>query len=302
VTQVLAIPIGPDGVGGSFQNDVGTRRASDWFELGARGGVLKGLTWAQVPGLMALDLAAGAALVPVRDASAVVQDEGYLLRTPPGSATVRVNFQPASAAARNDALVAAVSDISIGSAGTAALAAGGHLYVVQGVSGTSTPRTDAQVNAVVGGGGWIRLADVPIAATDTQINTANITNQAWQLRGWNTLPFTAATGFSWTTAQYRISSNGMVSFNLIGTYSGAGLTSDATGNIAGDPNMMTGLPAAILPPSSQFRGINVDKLGLQMFRGFVDGSANALRLASAITPSISIPNGTGLQVTDSYYP
>lgn len=301
-TSVLAVPIGPDGLGGSFQNDVGTRRASDWWELGGRAGVLSGLSWAQVTGLMALDLAAGAAMVPVRDASAVVQSEGYMLRTTPGSATVRVFFTPASASARNDALIGCVADTSIGSAGTGGLANGGWLAVVPGVSGTVTPRTDAQINAWVGGGGWDRYADVPIASTDTQINTANIANKAWQLRGWNTLPFTAASGFSWTTAQYRISSNGMVSLNLSGTYTGAGITSDGTGNIGGDPNMMTGLPAAILPPSAQFRGINVDRLGVQMFRGFVDGSVNALRLGSAITPSISIPTGTGLQITDSYYP
>jgi hypothetical protein len=93
----------------------------------------------------------------------------------------------------------------------------------------------------------------------------------------------------------------MVSLNLSGTYTGAGLSSDATGNIGGDPNMLTGLPAAILPPSGQFRGVNIDRLGVQMFRGFVD-SGGALHIASGITPSITIPTGTGLQITDSYYP
>jgi hypothetical protein len=298
VTQVLAIPIGPDGVGGSFQNDVGTRRASDWFELGARGGVLKGLTWAQVPGLMALDLAAGAALVPVRDASAVVQDEGYLLRTPPGSATVRVNFQPASAAARNDALVAAVSDISIGSAGTAALAAGGHLYVVQGVSGTSTPRTDAQVNAVVGGGGWIRLADVPVASTDTQINTANITNQTFQINGWNTGTGTAGTGWTLTSTRYRVSRDGQVTIEVAVTRTGANITSGSDGNIVDITGVVTGLPAAVTPTGSRY--INVESPGAFTYRGRVSVSST-LDLTHFNIPSNTLLTGTGLIFVGAYY-
>lgn len=172
MTIIRGGPAGPDGAGGAYDNEVETDRSAWWYALGGRQGVLKGFAHSGVAGTMALDFTAGAATAGERDANgAATFDRGYLIWA---DVTTRVTFGTASASARNDAVVAAFVDTEDGPVGTGGLEVGGHLVVVPGVSGTTTPRTDADINAWLGKGGWVRLMDVPIASTDTEINVANI--------------------------------------------------------------------------------------------------------------------------------
>jgi hypothetical protein len=165
-------PAGPDGFGGAYDNTVQTDRAALWQALGGRQGVLRGFVHAGVAGQMALDFTPGAALVGERDGSGVASiNRGYLVHA---AETTRVLFGPASASARNDAVVAAFVDVEAGPVGTGGLEVGGHLVVVPGVSGTSTPRTDAQINAFLGRGGWVRVLDVPIASGATEIAVSSV--------------------------------------------------------------------------------------------------------------------------------
>jgi hypothetical protein len=176
MTLIRGGPAGPDGLGGAYPNTVEADRAALWSALGGRQGVIRGFVASGVAGQMSLSFTAGAALVAERDAAGTPDTtfRGYHVWS--DTATV-VQFGPASPSARNDAVVAAFVDTEDGPVGTGGLAAGPYLVVVPGVSGTSTPRTDAQITAWLGRGGWIRLLDVPIASTDTQINVATMVDQ-----------------------------------------------------------------------------------------------------------------------------
>lgn len=235
MTAVRGGPAGPDGLGGSFQNEAETDRSAWWLALTGKQGVLKGFTLAGVGGLMALDVAAGSAVVSELDGSGNVQQRGYLVWA---DSTTRVTFGAASASARNDALVAAFVDTEDGAVGTGALAVGAHLVVIPGVSGTSTVRTDAQIRAWLGRGGYIRLADVPIASSDTQINTANIVASAESIpmidSGSVTNAFTAATGWSITSQTLR-RIRGIVYFIVYFTRTGAAITVDSHGDMGNSP-------------------------------------------------------------------
>lgn len=174
-TLILGSPAGPDGLGGAFSNTVEADRSALWDALGGRQGVLRGFGYTAVAGQMALDIdAASSALVGERanDGTASLT-RGYHVYTPEGTAT-RIVFDPASVSNRNDAVVAAFVDTEDGSLGTGVSTAGPQVVVVTGVSGVTVPRTDAEINAFIGRGGWVRLFDVPIASTDTEINVANI--------------------------------------------------------------------------------------------------------------------------------
>lgn len=172
MTIVRGGPAGPGSGGAAYPNEVETDRSAWWHALGGRQGVIKGLAHTGVAGTMALDFTAGAALVGERAADGTASlDRGYLVWA---DTTTRVTFGPASASARNDAVVAAFVDTEDGPVGTGALEVGPHIVVVPGVSGTTTPRTDADVNGWLGKGGWVRLMDVPIAAGSTEIATSGI--------------------------------------------------------------------------------------------------------------------------------
>jgi hypothetical protein len=192
VTIIRGGPAGPDGSGGAYLNEVETDRSAWWHALGGRQGVLKGFVHSGVAGAMALDFTAGAALVGERAADGTASlDRGYLVWA---DATTRVTFGPASASARNDAVVAAFVDVEDGPVGTGGLEVGPHLVVVPGVSGTTTPRADADINAYLGRGGWVRLMDVPVAAGSTEINVANIDAADARIPANNTGLIAAASG------------------------------------------------------------------------------------------------------------
>lgn len=193
--------IGPDPAQGDgrFRNEVQTDRAAWWVAMGGKGGILRGLVHSGVGGQMQLSFTAGAASVPELDGSGVETQRGYLVWA--DTATV-VQFGAASASARNDAVVAAAIDTEAGAVGTGALVTGGHLVVIPGVSGTSAVRTDAQIRAWLGRGGYLRLMDVPIASSDTQINVANIVVTATNGydSGWINIGGGVVTG----TLRYRV--------------------------------------------------------------------------------------------------
>jgi hypothetical protein len=215
-TLIRGMPAGPqaDGVT-AFENEVESDRAALWDALGGRQGVIRGFVHSGVAGAMALDFTPGSGLVEERDASGNtgVTHRGYHVWS---DVTARVTFDPASASARNDAVVLAFVDVEDGALGTGVSEVGGQLVVVTGVSGTTTPRTDADINAWVGKGGWVRLMDVPIASTDTEINVANI---AKSLSSWTrNTGWVALTGFAtgWSsragtyTPAYRLWADGRI--------------------------------------------------------------------------------------------
>jgi hypothetical protein len=270
--------IGPDGVGGAYKNKASVIEAQSWYSLGGAQGVLKGMTLAGVAGQMSIDVAAGACLVSRRDGSNNVQDMGYLV---PVTATTRVAFGAASASTRNDALVCAVVDTTDGAVGTGALAVNGYLGVVPGVSGTSTPRTDAQIAAYLGRGGYVRLADVLIASTDTQINMSNVTSPApYNIvdTGWVNLTPTSGTG----TCQYRYL-RGVVGVRM----SLSGMTSLANGSNGGIV-AAGGIPTAYRPTVTVYQA------------GSGAGANSTLGLVSS-DGSVSQWNNTGGAITIARY-
>src|SRR5215204_2361360 len=173
MVAVQAGLIGPQADGTTPQlNPLDVERHMFWANQGGRSGIVKGLVPSVVAGQMQLSFTAGAAVVCERDASQVELDRAYPLYSP---STAVVQFGAASASNRNDAVVAAVVDVEDGAQGTGAIGVGGHLVVVPGVSGTTAVRTDAQIAAYLGRGGFHRLYDVPIAIGATQINLAGAT-------------------------------------------------------------------------------------------------------------------------------
>lgn len=167
-------PIAPDGVGGSYANTDADDRAALWQSLGAAQGMLTGGAVTAVAGSLAVQVASFRAAIEERDSSSNGLNRGYHAWSDDDSTVV---FDPPDAQSRNDALVLAVADTSAGAGafGTGVSEAGPQLVVVKGVSGTTTPRLDSDIATWVGSGGWMRLADVPVAPGDTQINTANWT-------------------------------------------------------------------------------------------------------------------------------
>jgi hypothetical protein len=164
--------IGPQADGTTpFQNPLDVRRVETFLALGGRSGLLSGFFYTVVAGQMQLSFPPGEALIAERDGSNNELRRGYLLWS---DTTVIAQFGAASAAARNDAVVMAVVDVEDGAQGTGAIGVGGHIVVVPGVSGTTTPRTDAQIQTYLGRGGFHRYADVAIPAGSTQISAGNV--------------------------------------------------------------------------------------------------------------------------------
>lgn len=175
MTMMKGGPAGPDPAQGDgrFRQDVDFDRAALWDSLGGRQGILRGLTHTLVAAQLSVDLAAGAAVVEERTAvGALGLGRGYHVWA---DVATRVTFDVPSAAARSDALVVGFADTEDGALGASVTQVGGQAFIVKGVSGTSTPRTDAQINAALGRGGWLRYADVVINPGDTQVNPAGVT-------------------------------------------------------------------------------------------------------------------------------
>lgn len=175
-TVIDAGPIGPDESGGQYRNRVLTDRAVWWDSIGARQGIRRGGDLSTVAGQMAMEMTDFLAFVEERDSAGSTggTGRGYAVWT---DDTVVASFDVASASDRMDALVVAFADTSVGTAafGTEVNSAGGQVVVVPGTSGVTTPVTDSDINDAIGSGGWVRLADVLVESTDTEINPANVT-------------------------------------------------------------------------------------------------------------------------------
>lgn len=164
--------IGPQLDGTAEQaNPLDTRRVETYYALGGGQVIRNGFVYSTVAGQMQLSFTAGEALVAERDGSGNELRRGYLAWS---DVTKIVQFQPASPGARNDAVVLAVVDVEDGVQGTGLLGVGGHLVPVPGQSGSTAARTDAEITAYLGRGGWLRIADVAIPAGSSSISTGNI--------------------------------------------------------------------------------------------------------------------------------
>lgn len=233
-------PAGPDEIGGQYRNRILTDRTTWWYALGGRQGVLTGFTHSTVAGQMALDYTAGVAAVEERDSLGNTgTSRGYVVWS---GGVSRVQFGAASASDRKDAVVVAFCDKAAGAGafGTETSVVGGQLVVVPGVSGTTTARTDSQIQAAVGSGGWVRIADVLIPAGSTQISAGNVTlasKTEWGDTDWIVLPSVVAG--SWGI-KYRRKS-GFVSVVVDGTFTSTSSTSHTISSSA--------LPAAFRPPT-----------------------------------------------------
>lgn len=244
MVAVQAGLIGPQADGSTpFQGPLDVARHEYWAALGQRSGIVSGLVASVVGGQMQLSFTAGGAMVRERDGSQVELDRAYSLYSP---STEVVQFGAASASNRNDAVVAAVVDVEDGAQGTGAIGVGGHLVVVPGVSGTTTVRTDAQIAAYLGRGGFHRLYDVPILSSATQINLAGATFTGHKINDWNAIVCSAASGWSLVAGKQRfmyIKPN-FVHVELWFNRTGSTLTGGSDGNF-GDNDLTTNFPAAL---------------------------------------------------------
>ena len=282
MVAVQAGLIGPQADGTTpQQNPLDVERHMFWANQG-RSGIIKGLVPSVVAGQMQLSFTPGAAVVCERDAAQVELDRAYPLYSP---ATAVVQFGAASAAARNDAVVAAVVDVEDGAQGTGNIGVGGHLVVVPGVSGVTAVRTDAQIAAYLGRGGFHRLYDVPIAAGSTQINLAGATLTGFKINDWNTVPsVTAATGWSLTSAQYMLYGLlPMVRLRIIATRTGATITAGSDGNIS-DTDVCNNLPTFL-------RAVGTTAYGTFVQPGTALGSAR-VNTTGLVTITDLHPNAT----------
>jgi hypothetical protein len=283
MTIVRGGPAGPDGAGGAYPNEVESDRAAWWHALGGRQGVLKGFAHAGVAGQMALDFTPGAALVGERAADGNASlDRGYFVWS---DATTRVSFGPASASARNDAVVAAFVDVEDGPVGTGGLEVGPHLVVVPGVSGVTTPRTDSEITGWLGRGGWVRLMNVPIAAGSTEIAVSGISipSGAYQPADTGWLLLTGYTS-GWT---------GDVAYRKIRKT--VYLRGAAT-RTSGSATTIGALPAGFRPAASMQLSVRHGSGASHSLTFLIDASTGELRAGSAAV------NDVPVQVANITYP
>lgn len=192
-----------DELGNAYRNQAEDVRAQVFQALGGTPGILEGFAMSVVAGNMQVSFAAGRALIEESGVDLTGDDRGYYVFAT--DATV-VPFDAASVSDRKDAVVFAWVDPQYGALGTDVTEAGPQIVVVKGVSGSTVARTDAEISAAVGPGGWFRYADVLIDSADTEINPANITltypdatDRVGQVRyGVKSANQTIATGTSWT--------------------------------------------------------------------------------------------------------
>jgi hypothetical protein len=171
VDEVLAV----------WRNDIEDIRALIWEMFGQTQGIIRGFVMTPTVGSLALDFTAGAAIVEQRGTDITGDARAYFLYN---DTTTVVTFGAPSAASRSDAVVFAWVDRQYGALGTGVTTGGPQIIVVPGVSGSVTPRTDAQIQTAIGVGGWFRMADVVIAPGNTVVAPGNITdNHPDVLRG-----------------------------------------------------------------------------------------------------------------------
>lgn len=170
-------PVGPDGLGGSYKNTDSDDRAALWQSLGARQRLISGGTLTEVSGSLAVTMDAFRAAIAERDSAGNELDRGYHAWD---DDQITIAFNPPSAQVRKDAVVLLVADTSAGEGafGTDVTEAGPQVIPVAGTSGVTTPVPDADIQAAVGAGGWLRVGDVKINPGDTEIGAGNLVQAA----------------------------------------------------------------------------------------------------------------------------
>lgn len=163
-----------DNVGAAWRNDIEDIRAMIWNAWGRSQGIITGFVMTPNVGSLAVDFTAGQALIEQRGTDINGDARAYFVYN---DVTTTVTFAAPSAASRNDAVVFCWGDPQYGALGASVTAPGGpQIVVVQGVSGSTTPRTDTQIQTAIGVGGWFRFADVIIAPGNTTVQPGNITD------------------------------------------------------------------------------------------------------------------------------
>lgn len=295
MTQLSGGPIGPDGLGGAYPNDLFIDSATIWHALGGRAGLVHGDVSAfEGSGSMTVDFPAFVALVPSRyNTTDPVPDQGYAVMSSGGL----VPFPSGSPGARNDALVLAIVDPIDGLDGTGGLAAGAHIVVVPGQSGVTTPRSAAQIQAFVGSGGWLRLFDVPIPANATSVDMTAASFKAIKLNDWNDFTFTVGSGWSFSRRRY-VFQRGTIHVEMAATYSGPTITaSSVDGNIVGDPVFGTGWPSFLTTDVSFYSQFERDGVVMGSWRVSAAGNAS---LTDAY-PGAQIASGAGITFRAVYF-
>lgn len=172
MTQIRGVWGAVDDVGDPYRNNIEDVRAMLWEAVGAAQGVLSGFDMSLDSGSLSVTFTAGQALVEERGTDITGDGRGYHVFNDVETVVV---FEAPDAASRSDALVFAWADPQYGALGASVDAPGPQVVVVRGVSGSTTPRTDVEINDEIGPGGWFRYADVQIDPADTEVDPANVT-------------------------------------------------------------------------------------------------------------------------------
>lgn len=163
-----------DDAAAAWRNSIEDIRAMVWNAWGRSQGIVTGFVMTPTVGSLAVDFTAGGAIIEQRGTDINGDGRGYFVYN---DVTTTVTFSAPSAASRNDAVVFCWGDPQYGALGASAASPGGpQIVVVQGVSGSTTPRTDTQIQTAIGVGGWFRFADVIIAPGNTTVQAGNITD------------------------------------------------------------------------------------------------------------------------------
>lgn len=291
MVAVQAALIGPqaDGVTPQ-QNPLDAERNMLWMMMNQRAGIVSGLVASVVSGQMQLSFTPGSAVVCERDGS---QNELSRMYPVYSSGTAIVQFGAASASARNDAVVAAAVDVEDGAQGSGAIGVGGHLVVVPGVSGITAVRTDAEIAAFLGRGGWHRLYNVPIAAGSTQINLGGATKTAYMHNYWNTMTgATAASGWGSLATQYMMITPVLARIRIVATRTGGTITAGSDGNIS-DVDVVNNIPTSL-------RAVGITSYGTFFVTGVHLGSCRIETGGNAtitdLYPTGNIVNGNEIRM------
>lgn len=162
-------PIAPS----SYGNLIETDRYLLWTLSGKREGIVTGLYPTRNPAGMSMLISAGEAFIKGETAGSA----GAYFAWNPAQETLTWPAAPATNS-RIDALVLAVRDSQFGALPGGAV--NGPLWlVVSGTAGTSpNAPNDAAITTAVGPGGWLRVANVTVAAGETTLTAASISRTA----------------------------------------------------------------------------------------------------------------------------
>lgn len=193
MTQIKGVYGAVDDTLAAWRNDIEDIRAMLWSAFGRVQGVRRGFVMSLDVGALSVTFTPGEAIIEQRGTDITGDARCYFVYN---DVNTTVTFGAPSASSRNDALVFCWGDRQYGALGASVPSPGGpQIVVVPGVSGSTTPRTDAQIQTAINVGGWFRFADVIIAPGNTSVQPGNVT-----LANVDTNDFPGARTFKFTTA------------------------------------------------------------------------------------------------------